>query len=283
MLVLVSSACCHRPGSGARNGQSYRAGTGQLPQGFCNVDIGGRHLNMLVVGHGTPTVVLESGLGAAIGAWALVQPRIQAFTSVVAYDRAGYGLSDSPVKTPRSAEDIALDLHSGLHSAGIPPPYILVGHSMGGFYIRSFAHQFPNEVAGLVLVDPSAEGWVETLQTEFPQVYKNMMAKEASEPEPLKSEIAGRQASEKQMQAAWPLPDVPVTLVTAVQFQPDGSEAKIYQEWYKAHQEFLDRVKYGTHLVATNSDHNIQFDRPELIVNAISNLVMSVRSQRSMR
>jgi len=240
-------------------------------------------LNMLVVGHGTPTVVLESGLGAAIGAWALVQPRIQAFTSVIAYDRAGYGLSDSPMKTPRSSDDIALDLHAGLHAAGIPPPYILVGHSMGGFYIRSFAHQFPSELAGLVFMDPSAEGWVETLRTQFPQVYQNMMAKEASEPEPLKSEIAGRQASEDQMRAAWPLPDVPVALLTAIQFQPDGSEAKIYQEWYKAHQEFLDRVKFGTHLVATNSDHNIQFDQPGLVVNTISNLVMSVRSQSRRR
>jgi pimeloyl-ACP methyl ester carboxylesterase len=150
IVVLVSSAGCYRPEPDAANEQPHDTGTGQLRQGFGEIDIGGRRLNMLVVGHGTPTVVLESGLGAAIGEWALIQPRIQQFTSVVAYDRAGYGLSDPPTKKPRSADDIAVDLHAGLHAAGIPPPYIFVGHSMGGFYVRSFAHRFAGEVAGLV-------------------------------------------------------------------------------------------------------------------------------------
>jgi pimeloyl-ACP methyl ester carboxylesterase len=252
----------------------------QLPQGFRNVDIGGRNLNMLVVGQGSPAVILESGLGAAIGEWALVQPRIQEFTCVIAYDRAGYGLSDPATSASRSAEDVVGDLHAALRALGIQPPYVLVGHSAGGFYIRSFAHRFSGEVAGLILVDPSAEGWVETLRTQFPQVYLNMMAREASEPEPLKTEIKGRAASEQQMRAAWPLPEVPVILLTAIKFRPDGSEEKIYQQWYQAHQEFLDKIKYGTHLVATNSDHNIQFDQPGLIVAAVSNLVMSVRGQR---
>jgi hypothetical protein len=127
-------------------------------------------------------------------------------------------------------------------------------------------------------MDPSVEGWVEMLRTNFPPMYQNMMATEGPAPEPLKSEIAGRPVSEEEMRAAWPLPDVPVVLVSAIQFQPDGSEAKIFQEWYAAHQKFLDKVKHGTHLVATNSSHNIQFDDPELMVTTISNLVMSVRS-----
>lgn len=91
----------------------------------------GRKLNLVVMGNGKTTVVLESGLGSDSSNWKKVQPEIARFTRVVAYDRAGYGKSE-PGPKPRSAKQVATELHSALKAAGIKPPYILVGHSLGG-------------------------------------------------------------------------------------------------------------------------------------------------------
>jgi pimeloyl-ACP methyl ester carboxylesterase len=119
------------------------------------VDVGGYRLHLLVTGRNTdaPTVILEAGTLAFSPYWAWVQPEIAGFTRVVAYDRAGLGWSD-PGPGPRDAEHIAAELHTALHNAGILGPYILVAHSQGGLYAPVFAHLYPDEVAGLVLVEP---------------------------------------------------------------------------------------------------------------------------------
>jgi pimeloyl-ACP methyl ester carboxylesterase len=120
------------------------------------IDIGGYALHIQCSGQGSPTVILESGLGSDSLTWANVQPAIAAQTRVCAYDRAGYGWSD-PSPHPRSAEVAVGELHTLLDRAGIAPPYILVGHSLGGVYVKLYAWRYPSELAGLVLVDPSDE------------------------------------------------------------------------------------------------------------------------------
>lgn len=119
------------------------------------LDVGGcRRLHLQSAGSGTPTVVLEAGLGGMSSAWAWVQSETAEFTHVISYDRAGLGWSESD-KTQKTAIQVAQQLRSLLQSANTSPPYVLVGHSMGGFFIRVFADLFPMEVAGLVLVDAS--------------------------------------------------------------------------------------------------------------------------------
>lgn len=121
------------------------------------VDIGGgRRMNILCVGTGTPTVVFESGLGDPIRAWAGVQPHIAKRTRACSYDRAGLGFSD-PSGRSGTASNAVDDLHLLLNAASIRPPYVLVGHSMGAMYVRLFAARHRFEVAGLVLVDPVSE------------------------------------------------------------------------------------------------------------------------------
>jgi len=121
------------------------------------VDIGGYKLHMHMTGSGKgPTVVLDSGLGCNCLDWALVQPKLSQFARVVSYDRAGYGWSEeSPL--PRTSHNIATELHTLLQTAGVPGPYLLVGHSFGGLNLRVFAQQYPDEVAGVVLVDAAHE------------------------------------------------------------------------------------------------------------------------------
>jgi pimeloyl-ACP methyl ester carboxylesterase len=128
----------------------------RFPQRGKSVDIGGFSLNLDCAGAGSPTVILESGLGAPAAGWALVQPEVAKFTRVCSYDRAGYGWSD-PSPLPHTSLAIVKELHALLLNAGVAPPYILVGHSFGGFNVRVYAGQYPDEVAGVVLVDSSHE------------------------------------------------------------------------------------------------------------------------------
>jgi pimeloyl-ACP methyl ester carboxylesterase len=116
------------------------------------VDIGGRSIDLYCSGSGGPPAILLSGANAPGYSWVLVQPKIAAFTSACWYDRAGEGWSDPPATVPTSAT-IINDLHEALHRGGIPPPYMLVGWSIGGDFARIFTAKFPDEVAGVVLVD----------------------------------------------------------------------------------------------------------------------------------
>jgi pimeloyl-ACP methyl ester carboxylesterase len=118
------------------------------------VDMDGHSLHINCVGEGSPTVILESGLGATSVDWANIQPEVANTTRVCAYDRAGSGWSE-PGPGPGDPQQIAAELHTLLANAGIDGPYVLVGHSFGGLYVRMYAYQYPNEVEGMVLVDSS--------------------------------------------------------------------------------------------------------------------------------
>ncbi len=120
------------------------------------VDVGGYRLHVHCVGEGSPTVVLDAGLGGFSLDWSLVQPELAATTRVCAYDRAGYGWSD-PSPKPRTPSQIADELHTLLVNAGIQGPYVLVGHSAAGKHVRLFANRYPQAVVGMVLIDARHE------------------------------------------------------------------------------------------------------------------------------
>src|SRR5215218_8259376 len=120
------------------------------------VDVGGYRLHLHCIGHGSPTVVLDAGLGAFSLDWGAVQPQIATSTRVCAYDRAGLGWSE-PGPTPRSPQQFAAELHALLTNGGVEGPYVLVAHSLSGKTARLFANQHPDEVAGMVLVDTRHE------------------------------------------------------------------------------------------------------------------------------
>jgi pimeloyl-ACP methyl ester carboxylesterase len=124
------------------------------PQVGHSVDIGGRTLNIYCSGKGSPTVVFEAGGNGGGYSWTLVQPKVAEFTRACWYDRAGEGWSDPP-SDARSSASVSNDLHELLKRANVAPPYVLVGASIGGEYVRVFTAKFPSEVAGMVLVDSS--------------------------------------------------------------------------------------------------------------------------------
>ena len=116
------------------------------------IDVGGHRLHLQCTGSGSPTVVLQPGGGDMSSAMGWIAPAVAAHTRVCVYDSAGRGWSEASDVTQDGAQ-MMTDLHTLLHSGGVPGPYVLAGHSFGGLYVRIFAAQYPNEVAGMVLID----------------------------------------------------------------------------------------------------------------------------------
>lgn len=134
------------------------------------VVIEGHQFHIYCTGDGPLTVILESGAGAASLAWAWIQPEVAKSSRVCSYDRAGYGWS-SPTDVPMDAINTSQQLHSVLMAANIPGPYILVGHSIGGAYVRMFAANYPRDVAGVVLIDATNPSILETYaEIDLPKV-----------------------------------------------------------------------------------------------------------------
>jgi pimeloyl-ACP methyl ester carboxylesterase len=128
----------------------------EAPQVGRSIDIGGRTLNLYCSGEGSPTVIFEGNWGSPGYSWLHIQREVAKFTRACWYDRAGYGWSD-PGPLPNHSDSIARDLHRLLTQAHITPPYVLAAHAIGSFHARVFRGDYPNEVAGLVLIDPTSE------------------------------------------------------------------------------------------------------------------------------
>jgi pimeloyl-ACP methyl ester carboxylesterase len=120
------------------------------------VDIGGRKMNLYCSGQGATTVVFDAPSGEAGWNWFSVQPAVARHTRACVFDRAGLGFSE-PAKRPNTSDNVAEDLHKLLAGAGVKPPYVMVGNSLGGANVQVYAYRYPTEVKGLVLVEPQHE------------------------------------------------------------------------------------------------------------------------------
>src|SRR5919199_2206337 len=116
------------------------------------IDVGGHRLHLNCTGSGSPTVVLQPGAGEMSSNFGWITPSVARNTRVCVYDRPGRGWSE-PVDTPQDGLQIAADLHTLLQRGGVPGPYVLAGHSFGGLYVLTYAHRYPEQVAGMVLID----------------------------------------------------------------------------------------------------------------------------------
>ena len=146
LLVLGLVGWIYEPLAEAADAKAY-------PPPGKMVDVGGYRLHLNCTGSGSPTVVIESGLGDSSATWGWVQPEVAKTTRVCTYDRAGMGWSETSPQ-PRTAREFAKELHTLLAKANEPGPYVLVGHSLGGYTVRVYAHDYPAEVVGVVFVDP---------------------------------------------------------------------------------------------------------------------------------
>lgn len=247
---------------------------------FTYVDAGGHNLRMLISGQGSPTVLFEAGGGGDDGgpleAWKRVQPSVSRFTRTVAYDRAGIGFSP-PGPKPRDARQIASELHTALQNAHIVPPYVLVGHSFGGPFIRVFAGMYPNEVAGMVLVDPTQEEAIEWVRARHNWHDKREGVEWASLNEAHESRVPT--GIPIIMITAMKMPEFPGS---ATQEQIEDAKA-LRQAWLKFHQQWLDQFPKGKHIVTENSIHVVPFEEPDLVIRSIREVVEQVQRAQSPR
>ena len=230
------------------------------------VDVGGHSLNLLIGGQGSPAVIFEGGFGAGIASWTTVQKDVATFAQTVSYDRAGLGQSE-PGPKPRSAKTIAAELKAALQKAGVKPPYVLVGHSFGGVYVRVFADMYPKDVIGMVLIDPSQETFNDWTKTNLRDLRQEEEGRIAKASEGVRSEWESLEASYGQARAAKISPGIQVTLISAV--QDEGMPAEARKMWIQKHKEWIASVPGGKHIIAEKSGHLVQAQEPALVIEAI--------------
>jgi pimeloyl-ACP methyl ester carboxylesterase len=275
------------------------------------VDVDGRKMHVDCAGDstvkGSPTVILDSGLGDSYISWRKVQPHIAKFARVCSYDRAGIGYSE-PSPRPRTSQVIAEELHALLQAANIAPPYILVGHSMGGYDVRVFASLYRTEVTGMVLVDASHPDQ----ENRFPPALKNMegswlrqseflaytmpfgiprlLSLCDDEPEQRAAECNFHSAREgleemkafsqsaAEAAATGPLGDMPLAVLS---HDPDKPSADLPPDlarptndaWEKMQEELAHLSARGTQTIARGSSHYVQIDRPDVVIEAVHSVV----------
>jgi pimeloyl-ACP methyl ester carboxylesterase len=275
------------------------------------VDIGGYKMHMDCTGRGSPTVILDAGMGDSFFSLHKVQPGIAKFTRVCSYDRAGIGYSD-PSPRPRTSKDFADELRGLLQSAAVPPPYILVGHSMGGFDVRLYASLYRGEVAGLVLVDSSHP----EQQKRLPPELNDLDASWTREQEVFEftmpfgiprllgfcgndaavravecnfhsvresvAELKAISQSAAQTAATGSLGDMPLIVLS---HDPDSPQPDLPEDlvkpandaWQQMQQELAHLSTRGKQAIAKNSGHYIQLDRPDLVIEAVHSVVNQAR------
>jgi len=304
VFILAIAGFLYENISEARDRRFNRM-TGQL------VNVDGRKMHIHCTGEGTPIVILDSGLGDTYLSWRKVQPEIANFAQVCSYDRAGLGYSD-PSSQVRTSQAIAQELHALLQAAHVQPPYILVGHSMGGYDVRVYANMFRNDVVGMVLVDSSHPDQ----ENRFPPELKSMEGSWQREAEFLEygmpfgiprllslceddpvqraaecnwhsahegaAEMKAFSQSAAQAAGAGSLGDMPLAVLShdpdkpSAELPPDLAKST-NQAWEKMQEELAHLSTRGTQTVAKNSGHYIQLDRPELVIDAVRNIVQETR------
>ena len=220
---------------------------------------------------------MDSGLGDTLETWADVWPGVKEFTRVCVYDRAGLGKSDAG-PTPRTSQRIADELHGLLSIARVPAPYVLVGHSFGGLNVRLFAAEHPEQTAGLVLVEATHE--------DYPRREKAMRTLADTRrietslglaPPAARSEYESLAVSAEQMRTAAPLPDVPVVVITAAHCCETEALTRVWMELQK---DLVRRSPQARQVMADSSGHYVPFDQPGLIVDALRDMVSSIRAKK---
>lgn len=230
--------------------------------------------------NGSPTVLFEAGMGDSSETWASIQNKISLFTTTFSYDRAGIGKSDTSA-IPRTCLDIVEDLFELLQKISVKPPFILVGHSFGGLVSRVFASMYPNLVVGIILVDAVPEYKELAFEKVLPNHLLTANREYYSNPM-LNSEKIDKIKSYKQVDKYKCVFEFPLTVIT--RGLPDNYEEgwpnqKILEVEQKLQFEFKKLSSDNKIIVAQRSRHYIQNDEPELIVEAIIEMVNKHRGR----
>lgn len=268
-----------------------------------SVTVNGNRYNVFVKGvenrkENTPVIIFENGMGVDLGNWKKITDRVSSFAPVFAYDRAGIGKSDKIYQMP-TAKFVAENLHDLLKALKIAPPYLLVGHSLGGVYVRSFAGFYPNEISGLVFIDPA--DFTET-KNDWNAIFRTLGVPEKKIDEMMYNRLYGPRPkvdslhfgpwSERQILndlrktdfaeiSSLPLPKVPIYFLVGGKFDvPPEQRSKEYDQeafFHVKNNSNMERWKKliyssgkgGALIYLTNAGHYIHWDDPKSVINTI--------------
>jgi pimeloyl-ACP methyl ester carboxylesterase len=238
--------------------------------GLVAIDHGRMHLRC--VGVGPTTVVLVAGWGDGGESWGAIEPTISEHARVCSYARFGTGTSDAPAST-QTFDTQAIDLHALLDAAGEPGPYVVLGHSFGGAEAVTFASKYPEEVAGLVLLDASPTTWPTTV-CSVPAYAPlcTVMHDPNLDPERLDT-ISAFEA----VDAIGSLGDLPMTVITAAHRQDaalaPAELARLDAAWSEGVQRWATLSPSATVVVVEDTGHHIEVDQPALVVDQVLDLL----------
>jgi pimeloyl-ACP methyl ester carboxylesterase len=243
-----------------------------------------------VYGNGSPTVVLVSGLDSPQASWDSVVPDLAAMTTVVTYDRAGVGKSEIGA-LPAHGEQSAKDLHALLDEVGVPRPFILVGHSFGGFVVRLFASMYPEAMAASILEETQHEDNLKELRDILKgkdlEAYDQMLVDMFREPEIPKTEADFRSITREQVRKSKPLPRMPFVVVTCpdrVKAMPPVFSAGAIEETAKLDLVLMNRlaasIPGGRHILVEGTGHYIHVDRSQALIAPVVEMIEEVREKK---
>lgn len=242
-------------------------------QGVTTSVVADRPVEYIKVGQGAPAVVFENGLGGRLEWWAKILPEVAKETQVFAYNRPGVGASGKST-TPRDGDHVVEELRQTLRASRVAPPYVLVGHSLGGLYVQLYARRYPNEVAGLVLVDSThpeqlkgagaPENWSALTKAAFNAVTSEVAEKELDE-------IPATGAA---MLALPPFTGKPVIVLSAK--KPMKQTSPLARD-SNAKRVDIVRLNPGAKQVWVDSGHAIPLEKPQAVLAAIREVLASVR------
>ncbi len=281
----------------------YVRATNPPPGALYIVD--GRKMRINCTGSGSPTIILEAGSGGDGLVWGGVQPVLSKTTRVCSYDRAGLGWSE-PRPGPRDADHISSELHDLLVSAHVAGPIVLMGHSVGGLYIRDYASRYPADVVGIVFVDsvtpspsqnhglnqplimtmisrpifilgiPRLLGFCSQPKPGFDTI-TGILQREAlchTEYGPVLNELKGRDRSDQQTVRTGPYGELPILILSA-----DQAQRQWGNQWEQAQEDLKKLSVRSRRIIARGSGHYIQFDRPELIKKEVPLFIEQIRGE----
>jgi len=272
-----------------------------------DIHIEDHRLHIECSGRGSPAVILDAGLGGSSLEWVFVVERLRRLTQVCTYDRAGYGGSDTG-PLPRTSSRIVAELHHLLESAGVRPPYVLAGHSFGGYNMQLFARRYPALTAGLVLIDASHPEQVERFEApplnmvtapssragivqfrEQPPAHVALpprvrlkvveQAKTWKARRTLSAELLSFRDSAAEVRAAPPLGATP--LVVLSRGRQDGemtARKRLFEHmWLELQSDLAASSTVAAHLLALGAGHLIHVEQPDLVAYGIAMLVTRAR------
>jgi len=225
------------------------------------VDAGGHRLEMILMGEGSPAVVFDAGMSGGMAGWTTARDCVALHTRTVIFERAGFGESEEG-PSPRTAEQLTMELRTALRNAGVEFPVVLVGHSAGGMFSVVYTSLYPSDIAGLVLVDPATDSMYDHMRENDPARWENRSDPAAwaegwNAPPGWVGQMEALPQSVEQFRDSWPLPDIPTVVLTAL--SPAGGypleSAQDMLRWERFQSGLVARIPGAEQVVLPDANH----------------------------